>query len=69
MIERVVFTTEEVMARYGWSGTATIWRKQNEKVNPFPLPDIQGSPNRWLKESLHEWEASLKEARRLKQGL
>lgn len=61
-----VLTTEDVCNRYQWSVT-TLWRQQRRPDTPFPLPDFDGRPSKWLESTLTQWEEENRLAKRLKQ--
>lgn len=61
-----VLTTPEVCKRYGWSVT-TLWRLQRQPSAPFPLPDFDGRPSRWLESTLKLWEEENRLAKRKQQ--
>lgn len=65
-ISKVVLTTEDVCNRYEWSITG-LWRAQLKKENPFPLPDFDGRPNKWLSSTLEKWEEENRLFKRQKQ--
>lgn len=66
MVTPFVLTTDEVCTRYQWSPT-TLWRVQQRPDSPFPLPDFEGRPNKWLGSTLEKWEEENRLAKRRKQ--
>jgi predicted DNA-binding transcriptional regulator AlpA len=65
-LETKVLTTDEVCSRYQWSAT-TLWRQQRRADTPFPLPDFDGRPSKWLESTLTSWEEENRLAKRVKQ--
>lgn len=61
-----VLTTEDVCNRYQWSVTK-LWREQRRADTPFPLPDFEGRPSKWLESTLTQWEEENRLAKRRKQ--
>ena len=53
MSHHVIYTTAEVMKRYGFSRT-TLYRKVRDKT--FPPPTFLGRPNKWLGSVLDAFE-------------
>ncbi len=53
MSHHIIYTTTEVMKRYGFSRT-TLYRKVRDKT--FPPPTFLGRPNKWLGSVLDAFE-------------